>query len=100
MSNRPNQRIPESFSHPFGEAAILLFDWKGGTDEPLVNLEGTPVPIGFLFDLVVERKFSDQVPARLLQLLLTYASSRIRRVSGRRVVTAGEQRRAMFSSSN
>jgi hypothetical protein len=79
MDNRPDHRIPESVSHPFGEAAILLIDWKGGTDEPFVNLEGAPVPIGFLFDLVVERKFRDAVPASLLQLLLTYAAKEPKR---------------------
>jgi hypothetical protein len=73
VSKRPSHRIPESLSHPFGEAAILLVDWKGGADEPVVTLEGKSVPIGFLFRLVAEHKFSDRLPAGLRELLLTYA---------------------------
>jgi hypothetical protein len=41
--------------------------------EPVVTFEGKPVPNGTLFNLVAERRFSNRVPAGLLQLLLTYA---------------------------
>jgi hypothetical protein len=44
-----------------------------------VNFEGKPVPIGVLFNLVAERKFSDRLPASLLQLLLTYAGKEAKR---------------------
>jgi hypothetical protein len=64
---------PDSLGHPFGEAVILLIDWKGGADEPVATFEGEPIPIGVLFNLVAARKFSDRLPASLLQLLLTYA---------------------------
>jgi hypothetical protein len=73
MPKRPDHRIPDNLSHAFGEAAILLIDWKGGAGEPVVTFEGKFVPIGILFNLVAERRFSDRVPASLLQLLLTYA---------------------------
>ena len=79
MTKRANHRIPDSLSHPFGEAIILLIDWKGGTDEPVVTFDGKLVPIGVLFNLVAERKFSDRLPASLLQLLLTYAGKEPKR---------------------
>jgi hypothetical protein len=75
MSKRADHPIPDSLSHAFGEAAILLIDWKGA-NEPMVTFEGKPVRIGTLFDLVAECRFSDRVPASLLQLLLTYAGKK------------------------
>ena len=79
MTKRTSHRIPDSLSHSFGEAAILLIDWKGGAGEPVVTFEGKPIPIGVLFNLVAERKFSDRLPASLLQLLLTYAGKEPKR---------------------
>ena len=79
MTKRTNHRIPDSLSHPFGEAAILLIDWKGGADEPVVTFEDKSIPISVLFNLVAERKFSDRLPASLLQLLLTYAGKEPKR---------------------
>jgi hypothetical protein len=73
MPKRANHRIPDGLSHPFGEAAIMLIDWNGGPDEPVVILDGKPVPISLLFNLVADQKFSDRLPSSLLQLLLTYA---------------------------
>jgi hypothetical protein len=79
MTKRADHRIPDSLSHSFGEAAILLIDWKGGAGEPVVTFEGKPIPIGVLFNLVAERKFSDRLPASLLQLLLAYAGKEPKR---------------------
>jgi hypothetical protein len=79
MTKRTSHRIPDSLSHSFGEAAILLIDWKGGAGEPVVTFEGKPIPIGVLFNLVAERKFRDRLPASLLQLLLTYAGKEPKR---------------------
>jgi hypothetical protein len=79
MSKRAEHRIPDSLSHPFGEAAILLIDWQGFAAEPIVTLEGRPVPISLLFNLVADQKFSDRLPASLLRLLLTYAGKEPKR---------------------
>ena len=57
----------------FGEALILLIQWRGGADEPAVTLDGKQVPIGFVFDLVIGRKYSGQMPRSMSELLLTYA---------------------------
>jgi hypothetical protein len=68
-----SDKIPENISHAFGEALILLIQWPGGADEPAVTLDGKQVPIGFVFDLVVGRKYSGQMPSSMSELLLTYA---------------------------
>jgi hypothetical protein len=52
---------------------------KGGANEPAVTFDGKPVRIGTLFNLIAERKFTDRVPASLLQLLLTYSSKEPKR---------------------
>jgi hypothetical protein len=46
MTKRADHRIPDSLSHPFGEAIILLIDWKGGAERPVVTFDGKLVPIG------------------------------------------------------
>ena len=79
MTKRASHGITDSLSHPFGEAVILLIDWKGGADEPVVTFEGKQIPITVLFKLVAERKFNDRLPASLLQLLLTYAGKEPKR---------------------
>jgi hypothetical protein len=79
MNNRPNHRIPDSLRYAFGEAAILLIDWKGGIDEPVVTLEGKPLPISVVFKLVANQKFGDPVPASLLQLLFTFGDKEPKR---------------------
>jgi hypothetical protein len=68
-----SDNIPEDISHAFGEALILLIQWRGGADEPAVTLDGKQVPIGFVFDLVIGRKYSGQMPRSMSELLLTYA---------------------------
>jgi hypothetical protein len=68
-----SDNIPEDIGHAFGEALILLIQWRGGADEPAVTLDGKQVPIGFVFDLVIGRKYSGQMPRSMSELLLTYA---------------------------
>jgi hypothetical protein len=46
----------------------------GGANEPVVILDGMPIRISLVFDLVVGRKFKDQMPPSLVKLLLTYSS--------------------------
>jgi hypothetical protein len=79
MAKPADHRIPDDLSHALGEAVILLIDWKGGADEPVVTFDGKPMQIGTLFNLIAERKFADRVPASLLHLLLTYASKEPKR---------------------
>jgi hypothetical protein len=76
-----SDKIPEDISHAFGEALILLIQWRGGADEPAVTLDGERVPIGFVFDLVISREYSAQMPRSMSELLQTYA----RRDGGHRV---------------
>jgi hypothetical protein len=80
-AHNPSDEIPENISHAFGEALILLIQWRGGADEPAVMLDGEAVPIGFVFDLVIGRKYSGQMPRSMSELLLTYA----RREPGHRI---------------
>jgi hypothetical protein len=80
-AHNPSDQIPEDISHAFGEALILLIQWRGGADEPAVMLDGEAVPIGFVFDLVIGRKYSGQMPRSMSELLQTYA----RREPGHRI---------------
>jgi hypothetical protein len=68
-----SEGIPEDISHAFGEALILLIQWRGGADEPAVTLDGERVPIGFVFDLVISREYSAQMPRSMSELLQRYA---------------------------
>jgi hypothetical protein len=65
-------RSPEDISHAFGEALILLIQWRGGADEPAVTLDGERVSIGFVFDLVISREYSAQMPRSMSELLQTH----------------------------
>lgn len=69
-----DRRIPDEISHAFGEALILLVQWQGGADEPVVSVDGKSVRIGFVFDLVLGRKYVEPIPKSMAKLLLTYAS--------------------------
>jgi hypothetical protein len=46
-----------------------------------VTLDGERVPIGFVFDLIISREYSAQMPRSMSELLQTYA----RRDGGHRV---------------
>jgi hypothetical protein len=69
-----DHHIPADVRDAFGEALILLVQWQGGADEPVVSLDGKPFRISLMFDLVLGRKFKDQMPPSMVELLLTYAS--------------------------
>jgi hypothetical protein len=69
-----DRRIPDDVRDTFGEALVLLVQWQGGANEPVVSLDGKTFQISFVFDLVVGRKFTDQMPPSMVKLLLTYAS--------------------------
>jgi hypothetical protein len=69
-----DRRIPDDVREAFGEALVLLVQWQGGANEPVVSLDGKTFQISFVFDLVVGRKFTDQMPPSMVELLLTYAS--------------------------
>jgi hypothetical protein len=79
--HRTPDRMPANVSAAFGEAVILLIQWQGGADEPTVTLDANPVLIEFVFELVISRKYSGQMPRSMAELLLTYArEERARRV--------------------
>jgi hypothetical protein len=69
-----DHHIPVDVRDAFGEALILLVQWQGGADDPAVSLDGKHFRISSVFDLVVGRKFKDQMPSSMVKLLLTYAS--------------------------
>jgi hypothetical protein len=77
--HRAPDRMPANVSAAFGEAVILLIQWQGGAEEPTVTLDANPVLIGFVFELVISRKYSGQMPRSMAELLLTYAREEERR---------------------
>jgi hypothetical protein len=70
--NRPP--IPDEISDAFGEAVVLLVQWKGGAGEPIVMLNGKSLRITTVFDIVIDRRCTDRMPESMVKLLLTYAS--------------------------
>jgi len=74
QSMGPTHKIPDELSHAFGEALILLVQWQGGAEEPVVKLDGRPFRITAVFGIVESRKFTDLMPKSMVKLLLTYAS--------------------------
>jgi hypothetical protein len=73
MAGASSRKIPDLVSDAFGEALILLVQWRGGADEPVVILDGKPIRISLLFDLVVGQKYTDRLPRSMQELLLAYA---------------------------
>jgi hypothetical protein len=71
MTRRP---IPDDVADAFGEALVLLVQWKRGAEEPTAVLDGKTIRIGLIFELVRGRAFKDKVPGSMLELLRTYAS--------------------------
>jgi hypothetical protein len=69
-----DRHIPADVKDAFGEALILLVQWQGGAEEPVVSLDGKTFRISLVFDLVLGRKFKDQMPPSMVELLVTYAS--------------------------
>jgi hypothetical protein len=70
----PPRPIPIEISDPFGEALVLLVQWRGGQEEPCVLLDGKSLKIGSIFELVARRAFKDEIPESMRKLLQAYAS--------------------------
>jgi hypothetical protein len=66
--------IPDDVGDAFGEALVLLVQWKRGADERVAVLDGKTIRIGLIFELVAGRTFKDKVPGSMLELLRAYAS--------------------------
>jgi hypothetical protein len=79
LPKHASARIPADISAAFGEAVILLIQWQGGADEPTATLDGEPVLIGLVFELIIGRKYSGQMPSSMAELLLAYAREEPRR---------------------
>jgi hypothetical protein len=73
MSSIPDEPIPADASHVFGEALILLVQWRGGADEPTVTLDGQSLRISVIFNRVANLRYLDALPRGMLDLLLGYA---------------------------
>jgi|ERR1700722_4092844 hypothetical protein len=65
--------IPADVADAFGEALVLLVQWRGRAEEPVAVLDGKTMPISAIFELVAGRAFGDEVPRSMLELLQTYA---------------------------
>jgi hypothetical protein len=73
MASTPGKPIANEASHVFGEALILLVQWKGGADEPTVMLDGQLLRISMVFSRVANLRCADTLPRGMLDLLLAYA---------------------------
>jgi hypothetical protein len=71
MTPRP---IPDDVADAFGEALVLLVQWKGRAEQPDAVLDGKMMRISVIFELVANRAFKDEVPGSMLELLQTYAA--------------------------
>jgi hypothetical protein len=47
MADLARKGIPDEAGHVFGEALILLVQWKGGAEEPTVMLDGQLLRISY-----------------------------------------------------
>jgi hypothetical protein len=59
MTRRP---IPEDVADAFGEALVLLVQWKRGAEEPTAVLDGKTIRIGLIFELVRGRHSKTTCP--------------------------------------
>jgi hypothetical protein len=73
MANVPNRGIPDKANDAFGEALILLIQWRGGADEPTVMLDGQLLRISMVFSRVANPRYADTLPRGMCDLLLAYA---------------------------
>jgi hypothetical protein len=73
MTDVPGKRLLDEESHVFGEALILLVQWKGGADEPMVMLDGQLLRISMVFSRVANLRCKDTLPRGMRDLLLAYA---------------------------
>jgi hypothetical protein len=60
--------IPADAADAFGEALVLLVQWRGGPEEPDAVLDGKTMRISVIFELVANRAFKDEVPGSMLSL--------------------------------
>jgi hypothetical protein len=73
MADDPSKGIPNEASDAFGEALILLVQWKGGAEEPTVMLDGQLLRISMVFRRVANPRYADMLPSGMRDLLLAYA---------------------------
>jgi hypothetical protein len=73
MADDPSKSIPNDASDAFGEALILLIQWKGGAEEPTVMLDGQLLRISMVFSRVANPRYADTLPSGMRDLLLAYA---------------------------
>jgi hypothetical protein len=73
MADLPGKGISDEASHAFDEALILLFQWKGGAEEPTVMLDGQFLRISMIFSRVANLRSGDTIPRGMHDLLLAYA---------------------------
>jgi hypothetical protein len=74
MTGTSDRSIPDEIRRAFAEALILLVQWPGGADEPVATIDGKSIRTGFVSDLVINRKHTDQMPYSMVKLLLAYGS--------------------------
>jgi hypothetical protein len=65
--------VPFEACHVFGEALILLVQWKGGAEEPTVMLDSQLLRISMIFSRVANLRCADTIPRGMRDLLLAYA---------------------------
>ncbi len=70
----PPPPIPADVGDAFGEALVLLVQWRGGENEPFAVLDGKTVRVSVIFELVASRAFKDKVPASMQTLLQAHAA--------------------------
>jgi hypothetical protein len=73
MASTSGKPIPDEAVHVFGEAPILLVQWKGGADEPTVLLDGQLLRISTVFSRVADLRCADTLPRGMRDLVLAYA---------------------------
>jgi hypothetical protein len=73
MADLARKGISDEAGHVFGEALILLVQWKGGAEEPTVMLDGQLLRISMIFSRVANLRCADTIPRGMRDLLLAYA---------------------------
>jgi hypothetical protein len=73
MAKVSDKGIPDEARHAFGEAMILLVQWKGGADEPTVMLDGQLQRISVIFNRIANLRHADTLPRGMQDLLRVYA---------------------------
>jgi hypothetical protein len=71
MASTSGKPIPDEAGHVFGEALILLVQWRGGAEEP--TLDGQLLRISTIFGRVANSRYADTLPGGMRDLLLAYA---------------------------